>query len=60
MGNGNIKVSRVDELDFERLSNIAKGFGWQMKKTEIKLSTLEVVMEKERVEPDTDITLQPT
>ncbi len=53
-------MARSDELDFERMRNIAEGFGWAVKKTEIKDQTLEMNMEKMRAEPETDITVQQT
>ena len=57
---GDKKMAQSDDLEFERIITIAKGFGWQVLKQEIKDMTLELVLEKRRVEPETDITLQPT
>lgn len=57
---GGDEMAQVDDLDFERIISIAKGFGWQVRKQEIKDTDLELVLEKERVEPETDITRQPT
>ena len=53
-------MSQIDQLDFERIENIAKGFGWKVKQTEIKEQYLEMKLEKLRVEPETDITVAPT
>lgn len=53
-------MAQTDELDFERIITIAKGFGWEVKKQEIKEVNLELNLEKRRVEPESDITLQPT
>lgn len=53
-------MTRSDELDFDRIQGLLEGFGWKVKKTEIKHATLEMEIEKERVEPETDICVQPT
>ncbi len=53
-------MARCDDLCFERMKNIAEGFGWTIKKTEVKPTILEISMEHERDEPETDITVQPT
>ncbi len=55
-----LKMARSDDLDFERIKNIAEGFGWTIKKTEVKPTELELLMVKDRVEPETDITVQQT
>ncbi len=54
------KMARSDELDFDRIQGLLEGFGWKVKRTEIKPLTLEMEVEKDRVEPDTDICSQPT
>ncbi len=53
-------MAQIDELDFERIITIAKGFGWTVLKQETKDTDLELMLGKRRVEPETDITLQPT
>jgi hypothetical protein len=44
----------TDELDFERMVNLADGFGWKVKARNIHALTLELVLEKDRIEPDLD------
>lgn len=57
---GKSKMKRSDELDIDRISGLLQGFGWEVKRTEIKPLTLEIEIEKERSEPDDDICAQPS
>ena len=51
---------RCDDLCFERMKSLAEGFGWTIKKTEVTPGKLEIIMERDRDEPETDITVKPT
>ncbi len=53
-------MGQKDELDFERMESLASGFGWETTKKEIEPTELKMSMKKLRVEPETDITTQPT
>ncbi len=53
-------MARSDEVDFDRIGGLLEGFGWKIKRTEIKLQTLEMEIEKDRAEPETDICVQPS
>ena len=57
---GDLKMAQIDELDFERLGNLSAGFGWRIKQKEILEDKLTVTLEKERVEPETDLSSEPT
>ncbi|KKN31467.1 hypothetical protein LCGC14_0823800 [marine sediment metagenome] len=39
-----------DELDFNRIQGLLQGFEWKVNRTEIKLTTLEMEVEKDRPE----------
>ncbi len=53
-------MARCDELCFERMRSLAEGFGWTITKTEVGPGKLEIIMERDRDEPETDITVQST
>ncbi len=53
-------MKRSDELDIDRISGLLDGFGWKVKRTEIKPDKLEIEIEKDRSEPDDDVCVQPT
>lgn len=47
-----------DELDFSRMTNLAESFQWRVKTKNIHPKMLEMIIEKEREEPEeTEIVL---
>ena len=53
-------MAQSDDIEIERIVSIAKGFGWQVKRQEIKPMNIEIELEKRRIEPESDITVQST
>lgn len=53
-------MAMIDELEMERVRNLVGAFGWRVKRHEIHETTIEMVLEKKREEPEQEITVQPT
>lgn len=49
---GGEKMAQIDDIDIQRLSNLIKGFGWEITQTKIETHKLNIQIEKDREEPE--------